>query len=164
MSVAGERAFEPPKPAGEPFRGDPSDAPPFLTENDRVPVVPVEAGVPFGAGPVFDHPPTHSTDAGRSQPVFQAPRPAQQLTPDERYAQIAFRLGIASIFIFNIILGPIAIFMGIASIRRGQKQHGKNAIILGAIGTGLGVTLLVLAALGVIPSVDEMLQDLRNRN
>lgn len=164
MSVGTERTFDPPKPAGEPFRGDPSDPAPFLTENDKVPVVPVEQGVPFGSAPVFDQPPTHSVEPAGGQPVFQTPRPARQLTPDERYAQTAFRVGIASIFVFNIILGPIAIFMGIASIRRGQKQHGKNAIILGAIGTALGITLLVLAALGVIPSVDEMLQDLRNRN
>lgn len=163
MSVAPDRPYEAPKAVGEPFRADPSDAAPFLTENDKVPVVPVEpASATPTPGAPLGHPPTHSAQPAGNQPLFRAPTPATQLTPEARFARTALWVSVVSIFIFNIILGPIAIVMGVIAMRRGEKKQGRLAIIFGAIGTIVGVVFLVLAGLGVIPSVDEMIDDIRN--
>lgn len=172
MSAVAERGFQPPRPQGEPFRADPADPAPFLTEDDKVPVVPVESSpyFPEPAAP-FGHPPSHSPEyggAGAGQgPVFQrpsarTPAPASPVKPEERFARTAFWVGIASIFVFNIVIGPIAMIMGAMAMRRGEKRLGGLAMTFGAIGTFIGVLLLVLVGMGILPSVDEMLKDIRN--
>lgn len=169
MSLPGERGFQPPAPHGEPYRADPSDPAPFLTEHDKVPVVPVEREVPTEAMLGYGQPPTHSnpqqtgptfTQPGTSKTQGQAP----PSTPNERFARNAFWAGIASIFVFNVVLGPIAIIMGTLAIVRGEKRLGQLAILFGVIGTVIGVALLVLVAEGVIPSFDQLLRDVRNGN
>jgi hypothetical protein len=164
--------FVPPAPVGSPYRSDPSDPAPFLTDDVTVPVVPVEPAPyvePTGL-------PQHEEDAPRTEygapPMFQPPGkskssnqvPAVALTPEQRFGRTALWVGVASIFIFNVVIGPIAVIMGVMAIRRGEKHNGRLAIITGLIGTAIGVTLLVLSAAGVIPTVDEMINDIRNRN
>lgn len=168
MAAKSDR-FVPPAPVGAPYRSDPADPAPFLTDADSVPVVPVDP-------PPYREPaelPKHEDDAPRTEygapPMFQPPgkTPAQKaatLTPEARFARTSLWVGVASIFVFNIVLGPIAIIMGTMAIRRGEKHQGRLAIIFGVIGTTIGVLLLVLSSMGVIPTVDEMLDDLRNRN
>jgi hypothetical protein len=165
-----EDRFVPPAPVGAPYRSDPSDPAPFLTDDVTVPVVPVEAAPyiePTGL-------PQHAEDAPRTEygapPMFQPPGskssnqvPVLPLTPNQRFARTALWVGVASIFIFNIVIGPIAVIMGVMAIRRGERHNGRLAIITGVIGTLIGAALLILSAAGVIPSVDEMLNDLRNR-
>lgn len=171
------REFKPPEPVGEPFRADPKDPPPFSAGGERVgssagteaaaPSVPV--GPPV-AGPPWGHPPTHSpTDLPRyggpdGQPSGARP-PQQPLpwTPDERFARTAMWVGVASIFIFNVVLGPIAMALGVSAMRRGQREMGGRALLLGAVGTVLGILLLVLSAVGVLPSFDDLLRDLRRQ-
>lgn len=69
--------------------------------------------------------------------------------------------GVASIFVFNLVLGPVAVVIGIMAMGRGERDRGKLAIWLGLAGTVIGIALLVLVAVGVIPDVDQMLRDLR---
>jgi hypothetical protein len=115
--------------------------------------------------------PRHEDDAPRTEygapamqeppkPVAAAPRPP--ITPELRFARTALWVGVASIFVFNIVIGPVAVFMGIIARRRGEQRLGRLAIIFGAIGTLVGILLLTLSAAGVIPSVDEMWNDIRN--
>lgn len=154
--MAPDRPFEAPKSVGEPFRADPSDAAPFLTEHDNVPAVPVDSSSILDApAPPLGSPPSHADQPEGSQPVFRTPagggsRAAQQSSPEERFAKVAMWVGVASIFIFQLILGTVAVFMGVSAYRRGQKQHGRLAIIFGGIGIVLGITTLVLVSTGVL--------------
>jgi hypothetical protein len=163
VNAASERRFRPPEPVGEPYRADPADPAPFLGEHDSVPAVPVEHAPVAPAGPPFGHPPTHSPDPGGAGPVFRRPSPpARPATPEERFARTAFWVGVASIFVFNVVIGPIAMVLGLMAIRRGERRLGTLAIICGAAGTAIGVLLLVLVSRGVLPTFDEMMRDIRN--
>ncbi|MBJ7355292.1 MAG: hypothetical protein JHC98_10760 [Thermoleophilaceae bacterium] len=170
MAATADDRFIPPAPIGTPYRSDPSDPAPFPTEGETVPAVPVEPAPyvqPTGL-------PQHEEDAPRTEygapPMFEKPgrsgkqSSATPLSPEARFARTAMWVGVASIFVFNIVIGPIAVIMGVMAIRRGEKQQGRLAIIYGVIGTAIGVALLVLSAAGVIPTFDEMLDDIRNRN
>ncbi len=163
--------FLPPEPVGEPFHGDPSDPNPFLTEGET-PAAP--SALQPGSMPVPGHPPTHSSP----EAIYpgSAPQPRQQaqqgqfrqpqsapVDPVERFARTAVWVGVASIFIFNVIFGPIAVVMGAMAIQRGQKEKGWLAVGLGVLGTVIGIVVLVLVSTGVMPSWDEMIDDLRNR-
>ncbi|MFT4049674.1 MAG: hypothetical protein QM648_07520 [Solirubrobacterales bacterium] len=158
--------YQPPDSIGDPFRADPGDPAPFLTEHDKVPVVPVEPVYVPPADARLGHPPTN-TPQFQEQPrygQFGTPTtPLQQppLTPDQRFGRIALWSGVASIFLFNIILGPIAMIMGVRAIQRGETKNGRLAILFGALGALIGVALLVLVAEGVIPDLNEMLRDMR---
>lgn len=174
MTAMTDERFVPPTPIGTPYRSDPSDPAPFLTDNDSVPVVPVE---PVEPAPYVEPTglPQHEEDAPRTEygapPMFQpagkkssSQTPVAPLSPEARFARTAMWVGVASIFVFNVVVGPIAVIMGVMAIRRGEKQQGRLAIIFGLVGTAIGVLLLVLSGLGVIPTVDEMWNDIRNRN
>lgn len=168
--------FVPPEPVGEPFRADPSDPSPFVSEGDAPSVPVVEPAAPVLPG----HPPTHSAPeeiypVNPSTPPQQQPpqygqnvRPAQPpaqrapLNAEEKFARTAVWVGVASIFIFNVIFGPIAVVMGAMALQRGQKEKGYWAIGLGVAGTVIGVAVLILVSTGVMPTFDEMIDDLRN--
>jgi hypothetical protein len=163
-----DRAYEPPPSVGEPFRAHPEDPAPFLTEDDKVPVVPVEpsASQVIAESPA-GHPPSHSPEYGGGQPRFQQPgqvvRPATAApSPEERFAKTAYWTGIASIFVFNVILGPTAIVMGVMAIQRGEKRLGKLAIVFGVIGTVIGVALLVMVSADVL-NINEKLDSVFKR-
>lgn len=87
--------------------------------------------------------------------------PPQPPTAAARQARVAFWIGIASIFVFNIFLGPLAIVLGIRAIRNGEKQTGQWAVATGVAGTLIGILVMVLVATGVMPSFDELLRDIR---
>lgn len=161
--VAGSRKFAGPKGVGEVYRADPADPPPFPTEQSQSPVA--QAAPPAG------HPPSHSPEfayrnpiAPTDQPTFIPTQKPRVQSPEERFARIALWLGVVSIFAFGPILGPIAMLLGSMSIRRGEKKLGRLAIIFGLLGTVLGVLFAVLVAKGVLPSVDELLDDIRKQN
>ncbi len=167
-----EREYRAPEPVGEPYRADPADGAPFSTESDPVPTVsPAEAWQPQEA---YGHPPSHSPEyqqgsrpaRGETGPSFRQSSELQRtlppLTEEARFARIAFWTGIASIFVFNIVLGPIAVVMGAMAIRKGEKRLGQLAVLFGALGTLIGIVLLILVAQGVLPTLDEMLKDIRN--
>lgn len=173
MTAMTDDRYVPPAPVGTPYRSDPADPAPFLTDNDSVPVVPV---VPVEPAPYIEPTglPQHEEDAPRTEygapPMFQpsgkksaSQASAVPLSPEARFSRTAMWIGVASIFILNIVIGPIAVVMGVIAIRRGEKRQGRLAIIFGLIGTTLGVLLIVLSSMGVIPTVDEMLNDIRNR-
>lgn len=145
-----KNGLRPPKPVGEPFRGNPADVFPFpVTGLGGVPVpvpaiapVPVPAAaVPMGHLPVFNPP---AVSAGRS--------------PEYRAARVALGLGLASLLVLPLVLGPIAIVLGVRSLRAGERKLGHWAISAGVAGTVLGVVGLILWATGVIPSIDELLK------
>jgi hypothetical protein len=167
-----EREFQPPSPVGEPYRADPTGPAPFVREGEKVPTVPVEAAEPVApgrpvTGPPYGYPRPEAGRSAEGRPQFRPPdsRPVNTpVDPVERYARTAMWLGVASIFIFNLFFGPAAIVMGIISIRRGEKKLGRQAIIFGAVGTFVGILYLVLVAVGVLPTFDEMLNDIRNRS
>lgn len=165
------REYLPPEPEAEPYRGDPRAAVPFPTEGAAPAALPVDPNVPpvrigdqitpprangSGPQPQFYRP-------GESPPQSIPPRP--QLTDEqrsaERYGKIAFGFGIASLVI-TPILAPIAIVMGVAAIRRGQVKLGRWAIGTGIAGIVLGLILLALISAGVMPTFDEMLDEIRN--
>jgi hypothetical protein len=138
-----ERELIPPAPVGEPYRGDPGQPPPFEFESPR--------------------------DARAERQQFQHPMPPPQLpahvplTPEQRFARIALWVGVASIFVFNLVLGPVAIVLGILAIRRGELQTGRRAALFGLLGTVIGAIFMYLVANGMLPSVEEMLKDLETK-
>jgi hypothetical protein len=169
MKSTAEDRFVPPAPIGTPYRSDPADPAPFLTDSDPVPGVPVEpAPAPYIEPTGL---PQHAESAPRTEygapPMEQphgkpvVPLVIEPLTPEQKYARIAFWVAIASIFVFNIVLGPIAVFMGFAARKKGQEELGKRAILIGVIGTVIGIVAIVLAALGVIPPFSEFVNKFR---
>lgn len=156
------REFRPPEPIGEPFRGDPQAPAPF--SDDAQSNWSSTPTVPQGGPPSLGQPPSLAAPEtpAQTQPQFQRPEQRQsELSPDQRFARIAVWVGVASIFVFNLVLGPVAIALGISAIRRGERSSGKLTVILGAIGTLVGVVFLVLVAAGVLPNIDQMLKDLQ---
>ncbi|MBJ7459691.1 MAG: hypothetical protein JHD02_10920 [Thermoleophilaceae bacterium] len=87
--------------------------------------------------------------------------PKAPMTANQRYARIALWLGVISIFVFQVVLGPIAVAMGVISYRRGEKKEGRLAIIFGCIGILLGIAALILVETGVIPSTEESWERIR---
>lgn len=83
------------------------------------------------------------------------------MSPQYRQARIAVWVGVASIFLFNVILGPLAVVFGALSMRRGERRLGRMAVILGVIGTVVGILLLVLVSNGVLPDFEEMLREMK---
>ncbi|MYV98768.1 DUF4190 domain-containing protein [Streptomyces sp. SID3343] len=66
-------------------------------------------------------------------------------------AVAALTCGIVGVFLFNIILGPLAVIFGAVGLRRsraGARNAGmaKAGIILGIVDIALFVLLLILAA------------------
>jgi hypothetical protein len=168
MTTAADDRFVPPAPVGTPYRSDPADPAPFLTDNDSVPGVPVEPAPyvePTGL-------PQHGEDAPRTEygapPMSQpsgksaTPRVLVPMTAEQKYARNAFWVAIASIFVFNIVLGPIAIYMGITARRKGQEELGKRAILIGVIGTIIGIVAIALSAMGVIPPFSEFVDKIQS--
>jgi len=169
MAGKNDDRFVPPAPVGTPYRSDPADPAPFLTDTDSVPVVPVEpapyrepANLPkhddddprteYGAPPMFQPSGQKSANAASAGP----------LSPDQKYARAAFWVGIASLIALGIVLGPIAIFMGVTAIKRGEKETGRRAVILGIVGALINAVGIILSALGIIPPLNEMIDQLRN--
>lgn len=143
----------PPAPVGEPYRADPRDPAPFEYGDPAPP-----RSLPtLGTAP---QPYQRELRAGQSPPATSFVQP-RALGPDEKFARTAMRIGIASIFVFNLVLGPLAILLGASALRRGQRRTGWQAIWLGAGGTLIGVVALVLLATGVIPPLEELIEDLR---
>ena len=162
------RGFQPPAPVGEPYRADPSGPAPFVREGEPVPVVPVEPAVEPNPGrPVPSPPyayPQPQSDA--TTPQFRQPGTVQRSTApmsaDERFARVSLWIGVASIFVFNLFLGPVAIVRGVMSIRRGEKRLGQLALVYGLLGTVIGIAYIALVAAGVLPTFNQMLTDIRN--
>lgn len=130
----------PPKPVGEPFRGNPADVFPFPT-----------AGLAGAPASVVAAPMGHL-------PVFNPPAVVVGKSPEYRAARVALGLGLASLLVLPLILGPMAIVLGARSMRAGERKLGRWAISAGVAGTVLGVVGLILWATGVIPSIDELLK------
>ncbi|MFY9487326.1 MAG: hypothetical protein WAP35_01325 [Solirubrobacterales bacterium] len=170
--MTGSKRYMPPAPQETPFRGDPGDPVPFITDRQlgELPIDPeplpyqlppegATAGeIPWGAGATRPQQPVPG-DA----PVFQRPAAgpltAASTSNDQRSARIAVGVGIASIFVMNLILGPIAIVLGARAAKRGERKLGTLAISTGAAGTVIGIVVLILWLAGVLPSLDEMLNE-----
>ena len=172
------RHFKPPQPVGEPFRGDPKDPLPFVTEGS--PDVPA-AGVPdamspwmtdeafpsHSHGPPPQGPPSlNSPPQGQPQtrPQFR-PQPKPPLDPAiaqrRRVAKIGLGAGIASI-VLSPLLGPIGIALGVMAIRRGERRLGLWAVATGAAGILIGIIVVILVSQGVIDP-EQMLRDLKKQ-
>jgi lipopolysaccharide export LptBFGC system permease protein LptF len=144
--------FRPPTPVGEPFRGDPDDAAPFPTEGSApVAAVLVPAAIPAFAA-ASDVAPAVSV-----RPIFRRPNAATE-TPDRRSARAALAIGLISLLVLPLALGPLAIVLGVRSMRRGERRLGVWAIAAGAAGTVLGIVGVILWATGVLPNLDELLK------
>lgn len=171
------RDFRPPAPEGEPYRADPADPFPFPTEADAPPRQEPPTDLP--EVPRWSHPPTHNPNyagtapmpgeptGGAAKPKFRQPGgaiagSASPPAPVARQARIGLWIGVASLFVFNVFLGPAAIVLGIRAIRNGEKQLGQWAVGLGTAGLLIGITVMVLIGTGVMPSVEEMLRDIRD--
>lgn len=157
MSNAGSR-FTPPPAIGEPYRADASGPPPFESGD------PQEAARAQARKSSPGHPPSMSPQYARLLPPLQeggGPASKPQLTPDQRFARTAFGVGIASLLVFQVVLGPLAVLLGARAVRRGERELGRRTMLLGAIGTLIGIAALVLQATGVIPPTEELLERLR---
>ncbi|MBI5309737.1 MAG: hypothetical protein HZB14_01715 [Actinobacteria bacterium] len=178
-----EIVYRPPRPIGAPFRGDPHDRPVFPTEGspassssaqippsaDSGPYVLPPEGATAGQIPLSG-PYSRQPLPGDEQPAGQAPvftRPgagpvsgpnAVPPTETERKARTALTIGVVSLLILHIPLGPIAIALGIKSIRAGERKVGAWAVSTGVAGTLIGVTAFVLWATGVLPTLDQLMQ------
>ncbi len=79
----------------------------------------------------------------RTAPAGVELTPLPRLKVDGR-TSAALTCGVAGLFMFNVIFGPIAIFLGLTSLRRGPGgRSGRPAALLGVV---LGVADLVLFA------------------
>ena len=123
-------------------------------------LVPEDAGEPY---PAADEPrlrvhilapPTRSTGiAGPNE--YEGPALIPYKNPA---ALVGYYLGICScIPLVGFILGPIAIGLGISGLRKVAKHpqrkgtvHAWIAIILGLMGTAIGVLMLVVMILGIL--------------
>jgi hypothetical protein len=154
-------------PVEEPFRGSPADEFPFPlagpggTAGDstfngarQAPFAPLD-GVPAAASTTG--PPAFVRPRG-TRPAFVPPAPLAAQTPQRRQARIAFGLGLASLLVIPLVLGPTAIFLGIRAVRAGERRLGRGAISAGVAGTVLGVVGMILWATGVLPGLDEILK------
>jgi hypothetical protein len=170
--------FRPPEPVGEPFRGDPKDSVPFLTEGQ--PLIPLgadEATTPWMNDSAFptvaQGPPSHSVPTGPpslrgsslEQPQFRPPA-KPPLDPEaaqtQRMAKIGLASGIASIFFFWPLFGPIAIGLGINAIARGERKIGSWAVATGAAGILIGLIVTILVLTNVVDP-DQLLRELQNK-
>ncbi len=155
------RRFLPPEPIGTPYQGDP--AAPFPFETDAA-----------AASPVYPYGPPSSLQApGQASvgppPGFASAPPQQQsmplppeftqqrvraanVDPGFRDARRAMWVGVTSLFVLGLVLGPIGVVLGVRAVRAGQRRLGWIAIVTGAVGFVVHITVLVLAAAGVIPS------------
>lgn len=163
------RRHKPPVPEGEPFRADPRDPFPFASESDAPPRQEPAEDLP--AVPRWSHPPSHSPQVGQQPPSLGADTagapvksPRVPATPVQRQARIALWVGVASLFVFNLFLGPIAIVMGAIAVQRGERRTGLRAIVLGGIGTVIGIVVAILYMTGVMPNLDELIDDFGNRD
>lgn len=152
------KEFVPPKPAGDPYRGDPKDSVPFLTEG--APLIPPgsdEMTTPWMNDSAFPGTPS-------GQPQFR-PAPKIPLSPEEvqtlRIAKVGLGSGIASIFFFWPLFGPIAVGLGIAAIRRGERKIGTWAVSTGAAGILIGLIVTVLVLTNVVDA-DQLEENLKN--
>jgi len=168
------RGFKPPEPVGEPFRGNPKDPVPFTTEG--APVLPPvdDAMTPWMSDSALPSipqgPPSHaptgppSPSDANSRPQFRAP-PAVPKDPakarQQRLGKLGIFAGVASIVI-SPLLGPVAIALGIAAIRRGEIKLGSWAVSTGVAGTLIGIVVAVLVLTGVIDP-NQILQNFRNQ-
>lgn len=150
MSSSGQ-AWVPPTPLGEPFRARPEADIPFERETPGEERRRLIEGAWVG--------PTDGPQA-RAVPLPQL-APSEPASPAEQRARWALWVGVASIFVFNVVLGPLAMILGAQSMRRGQRELGRRALIFGALGTVIGIAVLTLVALGVMPSTEELLKRLR---
>lgn len=162
--MSGEKKFVPPAPVGEPYRADPTEPAPFADGTAPAtfaPAPPLISDVPAGV-----QTPRVEQDLA-TRPQFQTrgaqPQAASAPRPPEKMAKIALWVGIASIVI-SPLLGPVAIVMGAVSINRGEKKLGSWALATGVAGTVIGLTVLILVLTGVMPNLDQLLEDIRERN
>lgn len=171
--------FRPPTPVGDPYRADPHDAPlfpfegsgepaPSSTPSVSVPYVLPERGVTAGQippSPTYAEAQARQGEAPRA-PVFARPGelPGASVVPQttvERKARNAFLIGVASLLILHIPLGPIAIVMGVKAYRAGERRNGAWAIGTGVGGTLIGIIGVILWATGALPTLDELMKGQR---
>lgn len=171
--------YRPPAPVGDPYRADPRDEPLFPFEGSgepapssappvAAPYVLPEGGVVAGQIPPS---PTYAEAQARQAeapqpPVFARPGelPGASAAPQtavERKARNAFLIGVASLLILHIPLGPIAIVMGVKAYRAGERRNGAWAIGTGVGGTLIGILGVILWATGALPTLDELMKGQR---
>jgi hypothetical protein len=115
--------------------------------------------------PHREAPPARSAEPMTAQPARSAPsevarptiagRPAAEPRsyPESAasMASVAVLLGVAGLFVFNVVFGPLAIGVGVAAYRRRTATAGARAVALA--GATLGaldlVVLAVIAALSL---------------
>jgi hypothetical protein len=152
--VSGLRpGFHPPAPIGEPFQGDPRDAAPFPTERSVSAGGLMPAAIPAYAvagGPAFA--PTVATS-----PIFTRPGAGAE-THDRRAARAALAIGLASLLVLPVVLGPLAVTLGVRAIRNGERRLGIWAISAGVAGTVFGIVGVILWATGELPNLHELLK------
>ena len=140
-------AAPPPNPASAP--------PPWPAANQNPQAPPPGAyyppNAPYG-GPPPPYPPGYGAPGyGGTPPYF----------PESANGGLVLALGIASVFVLQIILGPIALFLGQRGIRlidEGRANPADRANInvgriCGLIGTVIGLTLVTIFAGSFISSV-----------
>lgn len=155
-------AGDPPsvRPAAAELPGQPVAGGPYVLPAGGATAGEIPPSPPSVGSSPHVRPPSHG-DA----PIFTKPdgRPVtgpHVAPPTEaaRKARTALTVGIVSLLVLHIPLGPIAIVLGAKAVRGGELKTGRWAIAAGVGGTLIGILGLVLWATGVLPTLDELMQ------
>ncbi|MFY9265664.1 MAG: hypothetical protein WAO61_09610 [Solirubrobacterales bacterium] len=158
-----ENSYSAPRPEQTPFRGDPRDPVPFITDRQLgdLPRDPRPAAyvLPQDGATAGEIPLTGPASASRGDRSAEpaAGRLIAASPDDRRPARVALVIGVLSILVFNLILGPIAVALGLKAIRRGEAKLGLWALSTGVAGTAIGIAVVILWLTGVLPSLDELM-------
>ncbi|RKT02410.1 hypothetical protein BX286_0311 [Streptomyces sp. 3211.6] len=85
----------------------------------------------------------HSRSRDRSQASARgaAPAPARARRDADAMAVTAFVLGLVGLLVTNLLLGPVAVVLGVVALRRRTRRPGRARL-----GIALGVADLVVLA------------------
>jgi hypothetical protein len=82
-------------------------------------------------------------------PATPKPAPAAPAESAGSMAGVAVLFGVAGLFVFNVVFGPLAIGVGVAACRRRTATAGTRALALAGAALGLA-DLIVLAVIAAV--------------
>ncbi|RPF43726.1 hypothetical protein EDD96_0235 [Streptomyces sp. Ag109_G2-6] len=83
----------------------------------------------------------HSRSRDRSQAGARGAAPARARRDADAMAVTAFVLGLVGLLVTNLLLGPVAVVLGVVALRRRTRRPGRARL-----GIALGVADLVVLA------------------
>lgn len=94
--------------------------------------------------------PTHAAGSARSSAPRKAAPSRPACTESARsMAGVAVLLGVAGLFVFNVVFGPLAIGVGAAALRRESASPRTRTVALGGLALGVADLVLLAVLVGV---------------